>query len=239
MMDGEGEESGAMGQQYRDKAIKLREEAIALEATMKERRATGSTINARSNVVTSNDGDTTTYTKKKIYTSLNDSSWIISYRFASDPIAQENDDDKETRVIYYSGKVSIMLKNDGYTDLIVDDDNVNEQSSQSSQSLSFKKFWGWDEEISREIEDEKKYLSFSADVILPKNDPNYNQGSACRFYFNSAIDEDSKSGEITLNDCTVTLKRDIEPPGGFWGVFNGGGILAQFRYCGEFLMKPK
>ena len=52
------------------------------------------------------------------------------------------------------------------------------------------------------------------------------------------METDSKTGEITLIDGTVTLKRDVEPPGGFWGIFNGGGILAQFRYCGEFLIKP-
>ena len=67
--------------------------------------------------------------------------------------------------------------------------------------------------------------------------PNFSK-KPIRFYFQTRIEKDRRSGEIFLDDGTVTLKKDIEPPGGFWGIFNAGGILAQFRYCGEFIMKP-
>mmetsp|Transcript_13038 Transcript_13038/g.16501 ORF Transcript_13038/g.16501 Transcript_13038/m.16501 type:complete len:114 (+) Transcript_13038:245-586(+) len=104
--------------------------------------------------------------------------------------------------------------------------------------------WGWDEEVSRE-NDKKTYLSFSADVILPPTDINYDTSKPnepSRFYFNAEVNTDSKTGEISLIDGTVTVKRDVASPAGgggrFWGIFNAGGILAQFRYCGEFLMKP-
>ena len=106
--------------------------------------------------------------------------------------------------------------------------------------MIFQKFWGWDEETSNE--DELQYILFSADVDLPSSDPNYDekkkQNNSIRFYFQCEVNRDSRTGEITMRDGTVTLKKDIKPPGGFWGVFNGGGILAQFRYCGECLMKP-
>jgi len=165
----------------------------------------------------------------KSYTSLQDSSWTISYRFASDAVSK--DDDADVKVTYYSGKVKIQLTDDGYTNILNEDD-----SPPSSSGLTFNKFWGWDEETSNE--DDLQYVLFSADVLLPKSDPNYEK-KPTRFYFQAKVDTDSsRSGEISCSDGTVTLKKDVEPPGGFWGVFNGGGILAQFRYCGEFLMKP-
>ena len=165
------------------------------------------------------------------FTSFEDSSWTISYRFASDALPQGDDDDEEedVKVTYYSGKVKIVLTADGYTNMIDDEENS------SSSKLSFEKFWGWDEETSRE--DDLQYILFSADVMLPTSDPNFEK-KPTRFYFQSQVDRDSRTGEISLRDGTVTVKKDIEPPGGFWGVFNAGGILAQFRYCGNFLMKP-
>ena len=189
--------------------------------------------------------------KKKIYTQLGDSTWTISYRFASDPVtvddgananANANADanaNAETKpMIFYSGKVVVCLKEDGFTTLV---SPSSSSPSPSPSPLSFSKFWGWDEDIS--TEDENTYLSFSADVILPTSDPNYNgDGGPCRFYFNSQVEKDGTTGEISLHSGTVTVKRDVESPGGggggFWGIFNAGGILAQFRYCGEFLMKP-
>ena len=162
-----------------------------------------------------------------IYTSLEDSSWTISYRFASDAISTDDDKDEDVKVIYYSGKLNIQLTDDGYTNMLEKDDD--------SSKIKFIKTWGWDEENSKE--DDLDYLLLSADVMLPESDPNHSK-TPTRYYFQTQVNRDSRSGEISLIDGTVTLKKDVEPPGGFWGVFNGGGILAQFRYCGEFLMKP-
>ena len=216
--------------QYLDKASKLRKEVEELESVMKLEK--GKKVDDGNNIDTSLS---IIKDKKKTYTTLENSMWTISYRFASDPVSKENNNDSDVikSPTFYSGKVSILLKDDGYTELI--------QSDDESQPLVFCKFWGWDEEISRE--DGKKYLSFSADVILPKSDPNYDQGgssdSPSRFYFNSEVETDKKTGEISLTSGTITVKRDVEPPGGFWGIFSAGGILAQFRYCGDFLIKPK
>jgi len=166
-----------------------------------------------------------------MYTSLEDSSWTMSYRFASEPTRKDNKDDS-TPLTFYSGKFSIKLRGDGYTDI------VDDEGFQNNSGLEIIKFWGWDSELSSE--DNLKYLEFSADVLLPTSDSNHGaSGKASRFYFNARIDEDPKTGVITFSDGTVTLKRDVEPPAGVWGIFNAGGILAQFQYCGEFLCKAK
>jgi len=205
-----------------EKASRLRKEAELLEITMQGTREV-----AKEKRATEEQGKA-----KKTCTSFKNSTWLISYRFASDAVKQDDDDDddEEVKLIYYSGKVEIKLTEDGYTN--VHSDNSKEGSS---SGVRFEKFWGWDEETSQE--DDLQYVLFSADVLLPEADPN-NEKKPIRYYFQAQVDTDAKSNEITLSGGTVTLKKDIKPPGGFWGVFNGGGILAQFRYCGEFLMKP-
>ncbi len=211
-------------------ASRLRKEAEAMEESMKGRRK----------VDYSNAEVKTSLPPPAVYTSLGESSWIISYRFASDAVSKDDDDDDNAEVndvknTFYSGKLKIQLTNDGYTNMLEDKDGGDSQSGVSSKKIRFTKIWGWDEEQSKE--DELDYLLFSADVIIPESDPKF-ENKPIRFYFQTQINRDSKTGEISLSDGTVTLKKDIKPPGGFWGVFNGGGILAQFRYCGEFLMKP-
>lgn len=168
-----------------------------------------------------------------VYTSLEDSSWTVSYRFASEPTRKDNsEEDDSTALRFYSGKISVKFRGDGYTDI------VNDDELQNNSGVEIVKFWGWDAELSSE--DNRKYLEFSADVLLPTSDSNYSaRENVSRFYFNARVDEDSKTGEITFSDGTVTLKRDVEPPAGVWGMFNAGGILAQFKYCGEFLCKAK
>lgn len=210
-----------------EKASRLRREAEELKDQVPKRSGDGGQVNI--------------LPKKVVYTSLGDSTWEVSYRFASDAVKRDDDDndndnkdnDDTKPLIFYSGKVSIQLTNDGYTKIL-------ESESTSKSALTFQKFWGWDEETSNE--DELQYILFSADVDLPSSDPNYDekkeQNNSIRFYFQCEVNRDSRTGEITMKDGTVTLKKDIKPPGGFWGVFNGGGILAQFRYCGECLMKP-
>ena len=207
-----------------NKASQLRKEAQELEKKLpKDKTSEGR--------ASSSTGGATAIPSS--YTSLDNSNWTISYRFASDPPPKEDDGDgtvMEQKLLYYSGKVSIRFRQDGYTDILTTTDP-------KSSPVTFVKFWGWDTEISEE--DGETYLSFSSDVVLPSNDLNYNDGASLRFYFNAKVEESEADGVLSIRDGTVTVKRDVQSPGGgFWGVFNGGGILAQFRYCGEFLIKP-
>ncbi len=240
----ESNDTNEISKEYLDKASILRKEIEEMESQMTTMR---STMGGRE----TNDGgaqaDKNTSTRA-IYTTLDNSMWTISYRFASDPIPQGNENENNDNGVaatttstvnaFYSGKITILLKDDGYTELLINNDNSNNDKS----SISFQKMWGWDEEVSRE--DDKTYLSFSADVILPETDVNYDPSkpdAPSRFYFNAQVEKNSKTGEISLTNGTVTVKRDVASPAGggrFWGLFNAGGILAQFRYCGEFLMKP-
>mmetsp|Transcript_51608 Transcript_51608/g.62081 ORF Transcript_51608/g.62081 Transcript_51608/m.62081 type:complete len:80 (+) Transcript_51608:237-476(+) len=61
-----------------------------------------------------------------------------------------------------------------------------------------------------------------------------------RFYFQARVD--TEGNKIKLSDGTITVKRDVvrTSTGGklFWGVFDGGGILAQFRNVGGFTCRP-
>ena len=197
----------------RTRAEKLRREAEELEAKVRKERRPASTASAP-------------VVPKKTYTALDDSEWTLSYRFASDPPPKDDDDgNDQIKLKYYSGKVAIKLKSDGYTD-IIDDEEV--------KSLTYSKFWGWDEEVSQE--DGLKYVLFSADVNMPADD---NNPGTERFYFQARVEQDGRSKEISLADGKVTVKRDIEPPGGFWGVLSGKGILAQFRVCGDFVCRPR
>eukprot|EP00978_Attheya_sp_CCMP212_P005756 scaffold12862_cov55-Attheya_sp.AAC.2 len=159
-----------------------------------------------------------------IYTDIRDSCWNVTYRFATEPIisSQTNDNEKEPEkpLKFFSGKLTLTFRADGYTDLV-------SHEGRGSSTLTFHKFWGWDEDIS--VEDSVRYLSWSADVDVPEE-------GISRFYFNARVDEDRS--ELVITDGKVTVKRDLEAPRGFWGVFNAAGILAQFRLCGDFLCKP-
>jgi len=215
----------------RDSATRLRKEAAELEAKMAERRTESKNMSDDSS--TSSTASAAAMASKKVYTALDDSEWTVSYRFASDPLPRDDDDNNKDANVSsssskrrnYSGKVGIKFRSDGYTDTI-DTDQVRD--------IQYAKFWGWDEEISNE--DELRYVLFSADVVLPESD---NNAGTERFYFQARVEQDERTGEISLADGKVTVKRDIEPPGGFWGVFNGGGILAQFRACGDFVCRPR
>lgn len=198
-----------------DSASKLRKELVDLQDKL-DRTATSEKTQVA-------------YTKPAICTSLPDSQWILTYRFASEPPPKDNDERDTVKRKYYSGRVSLRLSPDGYTDLI-------QHEPTGSPSIDFEKFWGWDLEESSE--DKLNYLNWAATIQLPESDPN-NPKEAMRFYMQARVDVDSSTKAISLADGTVTVKKDIEPPGGFWGVFNGGGILAQFRYVGNFVGKTR
>lgn len=143
----------------------------------------------------------------------------MTYRFSSEPTS--DDDDGSDKPINYSGKLTLTFRTDGYTDLI-------SHEPSGTPSLDITKVWGWDEEVSSE--DDERYVLFSVNTKS-------SSGETERFYWQARIDTNQKN-EITLADGTVTVKKNVEPPGGFWGIFNGGGILAQFRYVGNFGGKP-
>jgi len=161
-------------------------------------------------------------------TSIPDSSWTLTYRFASDP--PPDDDEEDRTVSTYSGKLTVKFLADGYTDLI-----FHKPTSMGGSTLSVEKVWGWDKEISSE--DELEYLLFSFNALLPATDAT-DPNEVVRFYMQARVDSSDSDGQLNLAEGTVTMKKDVKPPGGFWGAFNGAGILAQFRYVGNFVAKP-
>lgn len=164
-------------------------------------------------------------------TKLEDSYWTVSYRFSSQP-----KDDDNIILPNYSGKMTLHLRADGYSEYIVNDDD-EKTNNNNTNKLSIKKIWGWDKEYSND--DQQNYLLFSMDVEFPKSDPKLG-GSIERCYFQARIDtDDNKDTGITLSDGTVTVKKDVaEKTKGMWGLFQVGGILTQFRYVGDFIAKP-
>lgn len=157
--------------------------------------------------------------------------YFIRYRFADEPISKSKgkDDTEPKQRTFYTGKVQVEFRSDGYTDLI---SNRNEQQETQVQ---FQKVWGWDIETSNE--DKLDYLLFSADVQLPRL-PSGILPMPERFYFQARVDKNSKD-KISLQDGSVTVKRNVESgTGGWWGLFRGAdGILAEFREVGLFRCK--
>ncbi len=205
------EEENDERQKLLDKAQQLRDEVRNLEEKVRGAKSESSSSQISS-------------TKRRpTVTDLKDSTWTISYRFSSQP----KDDDKEDILLpNYSGKVTLRLKADGYSEFI----------SSGNDTLQIAKIWGWDEEYSQE--DQKQYLLLSMDVLFPKSDPKFPDGKE-RFYFQARIDRGSTDGDIALKDGTITVKKDVsEKTKGMWGLFQVAGILSQFRYVGEFVAKP-
>ena len=103
--------------QYLDKASKLRKEVEELEAKMR-RNDDNNTSAATTTTTVDKKTIETLQQKTPTYKSLDDSTWMISYRFASDPVQRENDNNDDSnednvKLTFYSGKVYICLKADG------------------------------------------------------------------------------------------------------------------------------
>jgi hypothetical protein len=239
-------------EQLRQKAARLRAEAQAVEETVLRGRRTRT--NAKS---------TTTNQKTIEYTTINDSCWEMTYRFANEPennyVDNTNGPSPIQRKIY-TGKVQIQFRNDGYSEILPSDDGIAAISSGGggdNANVNFEKVWGWDAEVvpsssssttsNDELVDKEKkvdmeYLLFSADIQLP---PPISKVE--RFYFQANVNkqggrQNNNSSSIALLDGSVTVKRNISGPGGdkgWWGVFRGAdSILAQFRQVGEFKCRP-
>eukprot|EP00957_Ditylum_brightwellii_P018591 1396807-Ditylum_brightwellii.AAC.2 len=73
-------------------------------------------------------------------------------------------------------------------------------------------------------------------------DVNTNQPqSPQRVYFQARIDSvNNNDQEIVLKEGTVTIKQDLAETKKMmnFGFFSPKGILAQFRYVGDFVAKP-
>ena len=114
----------------RRKAEQLRREAEDLESKMRREKPSTTAGSASATAV-----------PKKTYTTLDDSEWTLSYRFASDPPPKDDgndgddNDQSNVKLRYYSGKVAIKLRSDGYTD-ITDEEQVKD--------IQHAKCWGWD-----------------------------------------------------------------------------------------------
>lgn len=199
-----------------EKAKKLRAEAGLLEQKLRE---TNPAIEAETR-------NTILPTTVK---NLEDAVWTLSYRFSSQP----KGDDDDVILPNYSGKLTIRLTPDGYSEIVSSPETGT--STTDAKALIISKVWGWDEENSRE--DDKQYLLFSMDVQFPQSDPKRpNQVERC--YFQARIDRE-KDNAIVLADGTVTVKKDVaEKTKGRWGLFQVAGILTEFRYVGDFIAKP-
>jgi hypothetical protein len=205
---GQQEEEGLL-----DKAIRLRQEATDLESKLRTEQEGKPNRN-------------TPETKKPdalVCKRIDDSVWTFTYRFSNEPESNKEDEAEAKPRDFYRGKLTVKFRADGFTDIVA------HEPGEPSKALSIVKTWGWDTEASSE--DGKEYLLFSADIKLPKDGQE-------RFYLQAG--QEREGDTIVLKEGTVTVKRDVNDSKspGFWGVFSGKGILAQFRYVGDFVAKP-
>ena len=219
---------------FRASAQRLRDEAEVLESQM-DRKTPSRGVEPVSPAV--------------YYTSLKDSIWTLTYRFASDPPNDNDNNDDDNKKgqtnkpvamanTFYSGKMTIQLLSNGYTKLL-------RHEPTGKDRFQLLKVWRWDQEMGDQ--DDQTYVLFSTNLQIPATDtavPNeelrcYWQARVDTSTDNASIDTPptASKGALRLVDGTVTVKKDVKPPGGTWGFFNGGGILAQFRYVGNFAAK--
>ena len=96
-------------------------------------------------------------------------------------------------------------------------------------------------ELSEKKEDPNEYLLFSIDATIPDSDTAA-PALDSRFYFQARKDRNGSTGAIELKEGTVTIKSEaLEQPSsvaGFFGFLSPKGILAQFRYVGNFVCRP-
>ena len=212
-----------------ERARKLREEASLLEDNL---RATKPKMSPSASQVAA-DIQQLVVNKK-----LENSVWTLSYRFSSQPPPKDdgknnnNDDDSNKPTTFYSGKINLLLKDDGYSEQIVPKDG----GTQNNNNVEITKIWGWDRETSNE--DDLDYLLFSMDVEFPESDPDA-PNKKDRYYLQARIEDEGSATGVALKDGTITVKKDVtEKTGGMWGLFNVAGILTEFRYCGNFAARP-
>jgi len=196
--------------EWLDKAAKLRKEAEDLESKLREGKAAAP-----------RRAPEKTEAPPPVYSSMNDSVWVLSYRFASKP-EPKDDEEEAPRRDFFGGKLTLHFRSDGFTD-------IASHEPGPGKALSIEKAWGWDVETSND--DDKEYLIFSIDGILPETNAKQ------RFYFQARQDRE-RDDSIVLKEGTVTVKQDVSEAGSRWGLFSPKGILAEFRYVGDFAARP-
>lgn len=201
-----------------DKASQLRQEATDLESKLR----TEQVGKPKRNTPKVNKPDIIPVCKR-----IEDSVWTFTYRFSSQPESSDEEEQAKPRV-FFGGKLSVKFRADGFTDIVA------HETGDASKALSIVKTWGWDTEYSNQ--DETEYLLFSVDIKVPET--KIDKAGQERFYLQAR--QEREGDAIVLKEGTVTVKRDVNDSAspGFWGVFSGKGILAQFRYVGDFVAKP-
>ena len=196
------------------KASKLRQEASELESALtgsRRPKETSSTVPAA-----------------VVCKTLPDSVWTFSYRFSDQPESRDKEkEEDDSKRVFYSGKLTLRLREDGYSEII------SHEPRAPGNTLDVLKAWGWDVEVSNE--DQNDYLLFSVDMNVPSNEGARKE----RFYFQAR--QESDDAGISLKEGTVTIKQDVvdsKRSPALWGLFPPRGILAEFRYVGDFVAKP-
>ncbi|KAL7568726.1 hypothetical protein ACA910_021720 [Epithemia clementina (nom. ined.)] len=213
--NGENPANNSASENYKKTASKLRQEALALETELRRQQQERQDLTRKANP------QKQAYVKPTPkYQDMKDSFWVLSYLFASQPEPKNVKDEDRVQPPRFRGKLTLQFKADGYTDVV---------SHESDDALEIVKAWGWDVETSND--DGMDYLLFSIDVVLPGSD-----GKKERIYMQAKQVE--SSGEISLKDGTVTIKQDVTETGSRWGMFSPKGILAEFRYVGDFVARP-
>jgi hypothetical protein len=221
------------------RAAKLREEAELLELEAKQRRIAGTG--------TKRPEAATLAPEPAQCTAIANSVWQLSYRFSDRPEPRPDEDNLQTGLQqarkFYSGKLTLKFRSDGYTDII-----SQESLGSSSDAAIVTKVWGWDLDKSNEdnkkdsaaANAEKEFLLFSADFQIPWIDEEDRATKIIsqRFYFQARQMKEKQTNIISLSEGTVTVKQDIVKKSMRWGLFSPAGILAQFRYVGDFVAKP-
>lgn len=155
------------------------------------------------------------------YGAVEDSVWTLSYLFSSKPAPKGDKKDEGSPGPRFGGKITVLFKADGFTELVA------HEPSKADNAINVVKVWGWDLENS--TEDGKDYILFSMDAALP-------DGKKERFYMQAR--QEIKSDAIVFQEGTVTIKQDVTQSGSRWGLFSPQGILAEFRYVGDFTARP-
>ena len=208
----------SVAQQLMARAQQLREEAGALETKLRSERPLA---------VAGHRASSTAVTAPVEYNTIANSVWKLTYRFADQPVnnnngRDENDDEEDSAPVEsFRGQITLRFQEDGYTEIIPSEDD--------NGPVRIEKVWGWDQEL--EIKDGgRRYVLFSMDAKTPNKRE--------RFYFQAEVQK--KQGTIALKEGTVTIKEDLAKTKKMmnFGFFAPKGMLVQFRYVGDFIAKP-
>jgi len=216
-----------------DKASRLRREAEDLESQLRQSRMKGE----RGGIATEKG-----LVAAEPVRDIGGSTWTFFYRFSEKPEAPDdkNDEEIEQKRVVYSGKLGLRFRSDGYTDVILHEPRPISDTGEETKMkyAAVVKAWGWD--VEKSSDDGEDYLMFSVDVLIPPDD-DYQQREQ-RFYFQAKLDREASTGIVSLKGGTVAIKQDAvqaKAIPGLWGLFSPGGILAQFRYVGDFAVRNR